>query len=144
MQLVGGGDGGGLFGGYAGPSLHSNTSAELRGVLLLDGRTGPGIIFSRPLASTGTFVTSPSRRRVGMPCRIQCQSAVGSHHQPLSPSSSQPFPSSPSAYISSSGLVSGLVWTLGLSINPLRLSNSSHETSHETGYETRIRNTQIS
>ena len=48
MQLVAGGDGGGLFGGYVGPSLPSNTSAELRGVLLLDGRTG--IIFSRPLA----------------------------------------------------------------------------------------------
>ena len=32
-----------------------------------------------------------------MPCRIECQSAVGSRHQPLSPSSYQPFPSSPSA-----------------------------------------------
>jgi hypothetical protein len=38
MQLVGGGGGGDLLGVYVGDSLHSDgASAELRGVLLLEG-----------------------------------------------------------------------------------------------------------
>jgi hypothetical protein len=56
---------------------------------------------------------------VGMPCGIECQSAGGSHYHPLSPSSSQPFPSSPSAYISIRwGSVWVRVWQLPLEKKP--------------------------